>query len=76
MVADAGHAPSSAENLNNRLAHGSLVGLLESLDKDPAFHRLVNGEVEPPEGDAAPGIIVGAPDGIRPALAPAAGRCP
>lgn len=47
-------------------AEGSLAGLLESLRSDAAFARLATGEVE-----AAPdGIItVGAPNGIRTALA-------
>ena len=67
-------AAERADALMNQLVDGSLSGLLESLDKDQGFRRLVNDEVEPPEGDVAPGIIVGAPDGIRPALAAAVAK--
>ena len=67
-------AAERADALMNQLVGGSLSGLLESLDKDQGFRRLVNDEVEPPEGDVAPGVIVGAPDGIRPALAAAVAK--
>ncbi|KFI48977.1 hypothetical protein, partial [Bifidobacterium biavatii] len=50
-----------------RLSNGALAGVLAALDKDPRFHALAAGEVEPyVDKDTDPTITVGAPEGIRP----------
>ncbi len=51
---------------------GSLAGLIEALRADPAFQAVVAGDVTPPE-DVDSALVVGAPAGIRPALAAAIG---
>ena len=71
MAAEQGRARGKASaamatRVQNALIDGSLCGILERLDEDPAFHRLVaDGK------DIAPIITVGAPDGLRPAIAAA-----
>lgn len=50
---------------------GSLSGFLARLDDDETFRDLLAGEIEPPEGHADQTLNIGAPDGIRPALAAA-----
>lgn len=56
----------AAVNMN-----GSLSAFLERLEDDEAFRDLLSGDVEAPEGAGDQAIIVGAPNGIRPALAAA-----
>ena len=63
-----------AETTMNQLVEGSLSGLLESLDRDPSFHALATDDFDRPEGAADPSIVVGAPEGVRPALAAAVAR--
>ena len=54
------------------LINGSLSGILERLDADPSFHALAAGRVDRDDAAAAdPSIVVGAPAGLRPALAAA-----
>lgn len=50
---------------------GSLSGFLARLDDDETFRDLLAGEIEPPEGPSDRALNIGAPDGIRPALAAA-----
>ncbi|MDE5641515.1 MAG: transcription-repair coupling factor [Bifidobacterium castoris] len=50
---------------------GALTALRESLEADPAFHGLAHGMIEPDAAAAEPSLTIGAPDGIRPALAAA-----
>ncbi|WP_055427074.1 transcription-repair coupling factor [Bifidobacterium aesculapii] len=51
--------------------NGSLAGLLDGLvAADPVFRTVAAGEVEPPEG-IDDSIVVGMPEGLRPALAAA-----
>lgn len=50
---------------------GALTALRESLDADPAFHGLAHGMIGPDADAAEPSLTIGAPDGIRPALAAA-----
>lgn len=52
------------------LESGSLSGLLEALNADASFRRLAAGECDAP-GSGDPALLVGAPEGIRPALAAA-----
>lgn len=58
-----------ANSESNRV--GSLSDLLTRLEDDEAFRDLMTGDVQPPEGKGDRAIIVGAPAGIRPALAAA-----
>ncbi|MBM6699076.1 transcription-repair coupling factor [Bifidobacterium pullorum subsp. saeculare] len=52
--------------------NGSLAGLLESLGRDPAFAKAASGDVDDLAAASQTGIVtVGAPEGIRPALAAA-----
>ncbi len=63
---------ATATRVQNALIDGSLCGILERLDEDPAFHRLVSGGMSIADGkDIAPIITVGTPDGLRPAIAAA-----
>ena len=77
MAAEQGRArgkasAATATRVQNALIDGSLCGILERLDEDPAFHRLVSGGMSIADGkDIAPIITVGAPDGLRPAIAAA-----
>ena len=77
MAAEQGRARGKASaamatRVQNALIDGSLCGILERLDEDPAFHRLVSGGMSIADGkDIAPIITVGAPDGLRPAIAAA-----
>ncbi|MBQ1513257.1 MAG: transcription-repair coupling factor, partial [Bifidobacterium sp.] len=68
MAADAHAQPGSrpADPM-----HASLAGLLESLRDDATFAKIANGEAEPASDDINASLIVGAPAGIRPALASA-----
>ena len=68
MAADAHAQPGSrpADPM-----HASLAGLLESLRGDETFAKIANGEAEPASDDIDASLIVGAPAGIRPALASA-----
>ena len=63
-----------AETTMNQLVEGSLSGLLESLDRDPSFHALATDDFDRPDAAADPSIVVGAPEGVRPALAAAVAR--
>ena len=70
--ASAATAAATATRVQNALIDGSLCGILERLDEDPAFHRLVSGGMSiADDKDIAPIITVGAPDGLRPAIAAA-----
>ena len=77
MAAEQGRARGKASaamatRVQNALIDGSLCGILEQLDEDPAFHRLVSGGMSiADDKDIAPIITVGAPDGLRPAIAAA-----
>ena len=77
MAAEQGRArgkasAATATRVQNALIDGSLCGILERLDEDPAFHRLVSGGMSIADGkDIAPIITVGTPDGLRPAIAAA-----
>ena len=77
MAAEQGRArgkasAATATRVQNALIDGSLCGILERLDEDPAFHRLVSGGMSiADDKDIAPIITVGAPDGLRPAIAAA-----
>ena len=68
MAAEQGRArgkasAATATRVQNALIDGSLCGILERLDEDPAFHRLVSGGMSIADGkDIAPIITVGAPD--------------
>lgn len=64
------NANRSAEETYNELMNGSLLSLRQRLLEDQAFAGLVEGHVDAGE-DADPSILVGAPNGIRPALAAA-----
>lgn len=50
---------------------GSLSGFLARLGEDETFRDLLAGDIEPPEGTGDQALNVGAPEGIRPALAAA-----
>lgn len=63
-----------AETTMNQLVEGSLSGLLESLDRDPSFHALATDDFDRPDAAADPSIVVGAPEGVCPALAAAVAR--
>ena len=70
--ASAATAAATATRVQNALIDGSLCGILERLDEDPAFHRLVSGGMSiADDKDIAPIITVGTPDGLRPAIAAA-----
>ncbi|NEG69332.1 transcription-repair coupling factor [Bifidobacterium choloepi] len=66
-TATAGSDTATTEPLDGSLA--ALVG--ELADGDAGFRRLADGDVEPDADDTDPTILVGAPEGIRPALAAA-----
>ena len=51
--------------------NASLTGLLDALRNDAAFASVADGTAEPAEDDIDASLIVGAPSGIRPALASA-----
>ena len=77
MVADretSRERKARAETTMNQLVEGSLSGLLESLDRDPSFHALATDDFDRPDAAADPSIVVGAPEGVRPALAAAVAR--
>ena len=69
MAAEQGRArgkasAATATRVQNALIDGSLCGILERLDEDPAFHRLVSGGMSIADGkDIAPIITVGARTG-------------
>ncbi|WP_289098714.1 hypothetical protein, partial [uncultured Bifidobacterium sp.] len=50
---------------------GALTELRARLEADPAFHDLVHGLIEADAEAGEPILSIGAPDGIRPALASA-----
>ena len=60
MAAEQGRArgkasAATATRVQNALIDGSLCGILERLDEDPAFHRLVSGGMSIADGkDIAP----------------------
>lgn len=58
-----------AESTKPQVSYGALAQILERLDLDEALQRLVRGEIDPDPQDGEPGIVVGAVDGIRPAIA-------
>ncbi|MCI1650519.1 transcription-repair coupling factor [Bifidobacterium tibiigranuli] len=68
-AAPAGRRNKAAAVLSD---HQSLIGVLESLERDPSFKALANGDIEQPESKTDPSIIVGVPSGLRPAIAAAA----
>ncbi len=53
---------------------GALASILEGLGHDQTFHELVEGHVEESSAAAEPGLLVGAPGGLRPAIAAALAR--
>lgn len=63
-------AKDGKENPEDKMVDGALDDLLEMLRKDESFAKLVDGNVEVDDEDD-PSILVGAPEGIRPALAAA-----
>ncbi|KAA8819751.1 transcription-repair coupling factor [Bifidobacterium rousetti] len=67
MAAESGAAPEST------LVNGSLAGVLESLTRDPVFGKVVSGGIDETD-DVDGSIVVGAPEGVRPAIAAAIAR--
>jgi transcription-repair coupling factor (superfamily II helicase) len=73
----------SAEKTSKAMAHTpaddhSLTDILDLLQRDPAFHNLVAGDIDVDMTDERlahdPSIVVGAPNGLRPAIAAAAAK--
>ncbi|KAA8821665.1 transcription-repair coupling factor [Bifidobacterium vespertilionis] len=59
------------------IGHGTLAHLLDGLQADPSFKALADGRIDVPESDVDPTLTIGAPDGMRTALAAAvASRVP
>ena len=75
MAGKATAAARRADAAQTAMTRGALAGLIDALAVDPVFHALADGAVDADGGDHAdPAIVVGAPDGIRPALAAATAR--
>ncbi len=55
----------------DELIAGSLGDVREALARDPQFAALAHGEIETPDDATDPSLLIGAPQGIRPALAAA-----
>lgn len=60
-----------ADMHEHELHHGPLAALRAALDADPTFHDLAHGLADTSDAAGAPSLVIGAPDGIRPALAAA-----
>ena len=74
MAAESQPQGVSTARTNGRPAdpmNASLTGLLDALRNDAAFVSVADGTAEPAEDDIDASLIVGAPSGIRPALASA-----
>lgn len=76
MAADAraSEAQSGANTAQGTGADGTLAPLLAELEQDESFRSLADGEAEGPDGAADSALTIGAPNGIRPALAAAAAK--
>lgn len=67
----------SQPNLEDELIHGSLGGVLERLTQDSVFAQLTQGHIEADPDDSDPSLLIGAPQGMRPAIVAAtASRTP
>ncbi|WP_125979787.1 transcription-repair coupling factor [Bifidobacterium goeldii] len=69
------NASSNAQAAHSALINGSLAGILAELNTDTAFRALTDGSTQAySDHDIAPALIIGIPDGLRPALAAATAR--
>ncbi|MBW3080735.1 transcription-repair coupling factor [Bifidobacterium saguinibicoloris] len=60
----------AAETTGSDPVNGALAGVLDALLHDPAFRRVATGDVDETD-DIDGSVVVGAPEGVRPALAAA-----
>ena len=68
MLAD---RDTHTHTLEDELIAGSLGEVREALARDPQFAALAHGDIEAPDDATDPSLLIGAPQGIRPALAAA-----